>query len=85
MFLTGAGGPGPSAVRTGPHVSSSTGQSEIEQACELLFRRAECVDYRYDVQDPTVEGLLILPLYGSMASGTRPPASSPRRHVEVLP
>uniref|UniRef100_A0A665V2P7 RNA helicase n=1 Tax=Echeneis naucrates TaxID=173247 RepID=A0A665V2P7_ECHNA len=43
-----------------------TGQSEIERACDLLFEKAETVDYRFDVQDPTVEGLLILPLYGSM-------------------
>lgn len=43
-----------------------TGQSEIERACDLLFEKAECIDYRYDVRDKTVEGLLILPLYGSM-------------------
>ncbi|XP_014915682.1 probable ATP-dependent RNA helicase DHX40 isoform X1 [Poecilia latipinna] len=43
-----------------------TGQSEIERACDLLFEKAENIDYRYDVQDRTVEGLLILPLYGSM-------------------
>ncbi|XP_060929170.1 probable ATP-dependent RNA helicase DHX40 [Limanda limanda] len=43
-----------------------TGQSEIERACDLLFEKAEFIDYRYDVEDQTVEGLLILPLYGSM-------------------
>uniref|UniRef100_A0A3Q3WDQ4 RNA helicase n=1 Tax=Mola mola TaxID=94237 RepID=A0A3Q3WDQ4_MOLML len=43
-----------------------TGQSEIESACDLLFKKAESVDYRYDVHDQTVEGLLILPFYGSM-------------------
>ncbi|CAN9511051.1 unnamed protein product [Ophioblennius macclurei] len=43
-----------------------TGQSEIERACDMLFEKAECIDYRYDVNDQTVEGLLILPLYGSM-------------------
>ncbi|XP_059186673.1 probable ATP-dependent RNA helicase DHX40 isoform X1 [Centropristis striata] len=43
-----------------------TGQSEIERACDLLFEKAESIDYRYDVHDRTVEGLLILPLYGSM-------------------
>ncbi|XP_030007577.1 probable ATP-dependent RNA helicase DHX40 isoform X1 [Sphaeramia orbicularis] len=43
-----------------------TGQSEIERACDLLFEKAESIDYRYDVHDQTVEGLLILPLYGSM-------------------
>lgn len=46
-----------------------TGQSEIERACDLLFEKAESIDYRYDVQDQTVEGLLILPLYGSMPTG----------------
>ncbi|XP_029027999.1 probable ATP-dependent RNA helicase DHX40 [Betta splendens] len=43
-----------------------TGQTEIERACDLLFEKAESIDYRYDVQDQTVDGLLILPLYGSM-------------------
>ncbi|XP_062872435.1 probable ATP-dependent RNA helicase DHX40 isoform X1 [Trichomycterus rosablanca] len=43
-----------------------TGQSEIEKACDMLFEKAESIDYRYDVYDRTVEGLLILPLYGSM-------------------
>ncbi|CAL8360934.1 unnamed protein product [Merluccius merluccius] len=43
-----------------------TGQSEIEKACDMLYEKAENIDYRYDVQDQTVEGLLILPLYGSM-------------------
>lgn len=53
-----------------------TGQSEIERACDLLFEKAEAIDYRYDVQDQTVEGLLILPLYGSMPTG---------KHVKQLP
>ncbi|XP_046891308.1 probable ATP-dependent RNA helicase DHX40 [Hypomesus transpacificus] len=43
-----------------------TGQSEIEKACDILYEKAESINYRYDVQDRTVEGLLILPLYGSM-------------------
>ncbi|MCJ8739923.1 hypothetical protein PDJAM_G00052940 [Pangasius djambal] len=43
-----------------------TGQTEIEKACDMLFEKAESIDYRYDVNDKTVEGLLILPLYGSM-------------------
>ncbi|KAM8903732.1 putative ATP-dependent RNA helicase DHX40 isoform 2-T3 [Spinachia spinachia] len=43
-----------------------TGQVEIERACDLLYEKAESVDYRYDVEDQAVEGLLILPLYGSM-------------------
>lgn len=46
-----------------------TGQTEIERACDLLFEKAETIDYRYDVQDHTVDGLLILPLYGSMPTG----------------
>ncbi|NXU40510.1 DHX40 helicase, partial [Drymodes brunneopygia] len=45
-----------------------TGQNEIERACDLLFRRAECIDYRYEVHAQAVEGLLILPLYGSMST-----------------
>lgn len=47
----------------------SSGQSEIERACDQLYEKAESIDYRYDVQDETVEGLLILPLYGSMPTG----------------
>ncbi|KAK6296727.1 hypothetical protein J4Q44_G00328690 [Coregonus suidteri] len=43
-----------------------TGQFEIEKACDMLYEKAESIDYRYDVQDHKVEGLLILPLYGSM-------------------
>ncbi|XP_029142901.1 probable ATP-dependent RNA helicase DHX40, partial [Protobothrops mucrosquamatus] len=43
-----------------------TGQSEIERACELLFQKAEMIDYRFDVRERSVEGLLILPLYGCM-------------------
>ncbi|CAB1348950.1 unnamed protein product [Coregonus sp. 'balchen'] len=43
-----------------------TGQSEIEKACDMLYEKAESIDYRYDVQDRKVEGMLILPLYGSM-------------------
>ncbi|NXE52136.1 DHX40 helicase, partial [Casuarius casuarius] len=45
-----------------------TGQVEIERACDLLFQKAESIDYRYEVQDCSVEGLLILPLYGSMST-----------------
>ncbi|XP_074536580.1 putative ATP-dependent RNA helicase DHX40 [Halichoeres trimaculatus] len=52
--------------RAGDILVFLTGQSEIERACDLLFEKAECVNYRYDVLDQTVEGLLILPLYGSM-------------------
>nr|XP_026654053.1 probable ATP-dependent RNA helicase DHX40 [Zonotrichia albicollis] len=49
-----------------------TGQNEIERACDVLFRRAEAIDYRYEVHDRAVEGLLILPLYGSMSTGQSP-------------
>ncbi|XP_078535966.1 putative ATP-dependent RNA helicase DHX40 isoform X3 [Lissotriton helveticus] len=45
-----------------------TGQAEIEKASNLLFKKAECIDYQYDLRDQSVEGFLILPLYGSMAS-----------------
>lgn len=45
------------------------GQNEIERACDLLFKKAESIDYRYEVHDRAVEGLLILPLYGSMSTG----------------
>lgn len=51
--------------------STSAGQSEIERACDQLYEKAESIDYRYDVQDETVEGLLILPLYGSMPTGNQ--------------
>ncbi|XP_068601474.1 probable ATP-dependent RNA helicase DHX40 [Brachionichthys hirsutus] len=43
-----------------------TGQVEIERACDLLYEKAELIDYNYDVRDQAVEGLHILPLYGSM-------------------
>ncbi|XP_038548799.1 probable ATP-dependent RNA helicase DHX40 isoform X2 [Micropterus salmoides] len=63
-----------------------TGQSEIERACDLLYEKAETIDYRYDVQDQTVEGLLILPLYGSMPTDQQrqifqPPPSGIRKCV----
>lgn len=45
------------------------GQIEIEKACDLLFKKAESIDYRYEVHDQSIEGLLILPLYGSMSTG----------------
>ncbi|XP_048412986.1 probable ATP-dependent RNA helicase DHX40 isoform X2 [Stegostoma tigrinum] len=45
-----------------------TGQSEIERACDLLFQKGESINYRYDVRDQSIEGLLILPLYGSMST-----------------
>uniref|UniRef100_A0A8B9VJY1 RNA helicase n=1 Tax=Anas zonorhyncha TaxID=75864 RepID=A0A8B9VJY1_9AVES len=45
-----------------------TGQNEIEKACDLLFKKAESIDYRYEVHNRSIEGLLILPLYGSMST-----------------
>ena len=45
-----------------------TGQAEIEGVCEKLYKAAENVDYRYDVQCPEIVGLAILPLYGSLPS-----------------
>uniref|UniRef100_A0A8C7AE62 RNA helicase n=1 Tax=Neovison vison TaxID=452646 RepID=A0A8C7AE62_NEOVI len=47
---------------------SSSDTFEIEKSCELLFQMAESVDYDYDVQDTTLDGLLILPCYGSMTT-----------------
>ncbi|XP_041919727.1 probable ATP-dependent RNA helicase DHX40 isoform X3 [Alosa sapidissima] len=52
--------------RAGDILVFLTGQSEIQKACDLLFQKAEVIDYRYDVNDSSVEGLLILPLYGAM-------------------
>ncbi|XP_028275051.1 probable ATP-dependent RNA helicase DHX40 [Parambassis ranga] len=52
--------------RAGDILVFLTGQSEIERACDLLYEKAETIDYQYDVQDQTVDGILILPLYGSM-------------------
>lgn len=53
-------------------VTKQPGQSEIQKACDLLFKKAEAIDYRYDVSDSSVEGLLILPLYGAMPTGNKP-------------
>ncbi|TNN60231.1 putative ATP-dependent RNA helicase DHX40 [Liparis tanakae] len=61
-------------------------QAEIERACDMLYEKAETIDYRYDVEDQTVEGLLILPLYGSMPTDQQrqifqPPPSRIRKCV----
>ncbi|XP_069827908.1 probable ATP-dependent RNA helicase DHX40 isoform X2 [Dendropsophus ebraccatus] len=63
-----------------------TGQAEIEKACDVLYSRAERLDYRHDVCDPRVDGLLILPLYGSMPTDQQkriflPPPSGIRKCV----
>ena len=43
-----------------------TGQQEIESVCDRLFKMAEDIDYDHDVRCGRVQGMLILPLYGSM-------------------
>ena len=45
-----------------------TGQSEIENACNRLFKVAETIDYDNDVSCAEVRGMLILPLYGALSS-----------------
>ncbi|XP_064394923.1 probable ATP-dependent RNA helicase DHX40 [Halichondria panicea] len=45
-----------------------TGQSEIENICNRLFKAAEAVDYNHDVECKDVRGVLILPLYGALPS-----------------
>lgn len=45
-----------------------TGQAEIENACNRLFQAAEAIDYDNDIRCKSIRGLLILPLYGAMAS-----------------
>ncbi len=45
-----------------------TGQSEIENICNRLFKAAETIDYDNDVACPDVKGVLILPLYGALPS-----------------
>ena len=43
-----------------------TGQAEIEHACRVLYESSETLDYRYDVEDLTVNGLMILPVFGNL-------------------
>ncbi|KAJ8037867.1 putative ATP-dependent RNA helicase DHX40 [Holothuria leucospilota] len=43
-----------------------TGQAEIEQCCDMLFKKSEHLDYRHDVSDRSVKALMVLPVYGSM-------------------
>ncbi|XP_055513656.1 probable ATP-dependent RNA helicase DHX40 isoform X1 [Leucoraja erinacea] len=57
-----------------------TGQSEIERACDSLFQKGESIDYQYDVRDGSVEGLLILPLYGSMSTDQQRKVFLPAPH-----
>jgi ATP-dependent RNA helicase DHX40 len=46
-----------------------TGQAEIDRACKALFERAETIDYRYDVQCKDINGLIVVPVYGSLPVG----------------
>ena len=45
-----------------------TGQSEIENACNRIFKGAENIDYENDVSCSQVRGMLILPLYGALST-----------------
>ena len=45
-----------------------TGQAEIESICNRLFKTAETIDYEHDIHCPSVQGLLILPLYGALST-----------------
>lgn len=45
-----------------------TGQSEIENTCNRLFKVAETIDYEHDVSCQEVNGMLILPLYGALSA-----------------
>lgn len=45
-----------------------TGQWEIENVCDRLFKAAEVIDYEHDIVCKAVQGLMILPLYGAMAT-----------------
>lgn len=45
-----------------------TGQQEIETVCDKIFKAAESIDYEYDVQSKDVQGMAVLPLYGSLPS-----------------
>jgi ATP-dependent RNA helicase DHX40 len=45
-----------------------TGQSEIENTCNRLFKVAETIDYEHDVSCQDVSGMLILPLYGALSA-----------------
>ena len=45
-----------------------TGQAEIESTCNRLFKVAETIDYEHDVQYISIRGMLILPLYGALAT-----------------
>ncbi|XP_038065220.1 probable ATP-dependent RNA helicase DHX40 isoform X2 [Patiria miniata] len=54
--------------KTGDILVFLTGQAEIEKACDTIFEKSEKIDYRHDVRDPAVEALMVLPVYGSMAT-----------------
>ncbi|XP_065175902.1 probable ATP-dependent RNA helicase DHX40 [Sycon ciliatum] len=45
-----------------------TGQAEIEAACDKIHRRAQYLDYDNDCRCADIQGLLVLPCYGSMST-----------------
>ena len=45
-----------------------TGQAEIESICNRLFKVAETIDYEHDIRCKGIRGMLILPLYGALAT-----------------
>eukprot|EP01147_Barroeca_monosierra_P006293 gene6293-7458_t len=45
-----------------------TGRSEIDTVCEMIFSEAEDIDYSEEVEDKRVEGVMVVPVYGSMTS-----------------
>eukprot|EP00041_Stephanoeca_diplocostata_P006018 m.73312 g.73312 ORF g.73312 m.73312 type:complete len:804 (-) comp16123_c0_seq1:1513-3924(-) len=45
-----------------------TGQAEIEKACKALYKQSEALNYDREVACDAVDGLLVLPMYGSMVS-----------------
>lgn len=49
----------------------------------MLFKKSEKLDYKYDVVDTEVEGLMVLPLYGSMTSERQRRIFSPVRSVPL--
>ena len=57
-----------------------TGQWEIENVCDRLFKAAEVIDYEHDIVCKDVQGLMILPLYGAMATDQQQKVFAP---VEV--
>ena len=57
-----------------------TGQGEIENMCNRLFKMAEEIDYDHDISCPDICGVKILPLYGAMSSEQQQAVFSGREH-----